>query len=194
LEVKVLTASQKAYRKYLLTDHWKALRERALERDGRKCTYDLGDGFICEDTDRLNVHHVVYREKWEDTRLEDLQTICRTCHRIEHGLAVKFDFDWLYEELNQTLTRSDPFIYPTVLQEKQLVDLALDEQDEWKVKALFRMCAGLKIGNYGSDRSRQLEKRLWPWAERKLKRIKKENIKNPPERYVHVWKTLRKPL
>lgn len=32
----------------------------------------------------LQCHHRLYRDSWYDTRMEDLEALCRDCHRNEH--------------------------------------------------------------------------------------------------------------
>lgn len=77
---------QKAYRAYLQSAHWKELRERVLDRDGRKCVE-------CESTGHLNVHHSRYTGDLTKAEMSDLRTLCRTCHRIEHDMFVYFPID-----------------------------------------------------------------------------------------------------
>jgi len=62
------------YAEYLQSDHWKAMREAALERAGRKCQ-------TCAATHRLEVHHNTYaRIGCED--MTDLVVLCRECHAM----------------------------------------------------------------------------------------------------------------
>lgn len=77
-----LTKAQRAHRDYLQTDHWFELRNSAIERDGGKCVR-------CGDSMSLQVHHKVYRDRFELGVLEDVETLCERCHRIEHGLPVR---------------------------------------------------------------------------------------------------------
>lgn len=51
----------------------------ALKRDELKCTG-------CRQGDRvLQVHHTLYRKRWEDTQLHDLKTLCVPCHQRVHA-------------------------------------------------------------------------------------------------------------
>lgn len=68
-----------AYLEYLESDHWKNLRGLVLERDGNKCRR-------CSSTFNLQAHHKFYREKWEDSQIGDLITLCHDCHKREHDL------------------------------------------------------------------------------------------------------------
>lgn len=88
-----LTTRQAEYREYLSGEHWESLRSRALERDAGACV-------ICRSTEKVQVHHIRYREKWEDGQLEDVQTLCRKHHRLEHGLGPT-DFEAKARELRK---------------------------------------------------------------------------------------------
>lgn len=81
-----MTPKEKYHQKFLKSEFWLALRQKAIERDGGTCIW-------CGATERLHVHHKIYRDDWYDTRLEDLETLCNTCHRIEHGLWVHTPLD-----------------------------------------------------------------------------------------------------
>lgn len=89
----MLTKRQEAYRVYLLSDHWQALREAALGRDGYKCV-------VCDSADRLQVHHLKYRGHLEDGILEDVETLCRKCHRLAHGIGPN-DLEMKYREIER---------------------------------------------------------------------------------------------
>lgn len=74
-----MTKRQEEYAEYLTTEHWKSLRQAALDRDDNKCVR-------CSYPLHLQVHHKVYRDKFEDSELFELETLCRTCHKKEHGI------------------------------------------------------------------------------------------------------------
>ncbi len=74
-----MTPRQLAYREYLKSEHWRKLRSGALKRDGFKCTR-------CPCIYNLQVHHLLYREKFTQTVLADLVTLCEPCHTQTHGL------------------------------------------------------------------------------------------------------------
>jgi hypothetical protein len=74
--------TKEAYAEYLKTDHWKNLRESVLVRDGRKCVH-------CQSRIGLQAHHKFYRSEWTDSIPADLITLCRPCHKKEHGFAVE---------------------------------------------------------------------------------------------------------
>lgn len=114
-----LSKRQKAYREYLKSEHWEALRESALVRDGRKCV-------LCSSTDRLQVHHKVYRGRLEEGLLEDLETLCRKHHRLEHGFGPT-DFEAKAREIGLMFRYQK---MPVPADWKELMALRTDYYDE----------------------------------------------------------------
>lgn len=57
--------------------HWYDIRAQALARDGHRCV-------MCNDSGCLNVHHRTY-ERWGCEWLEDVTTLCSSCHLHFHG-------------------------------------------------------------------------------------------------------------
>ena len=74
-----MTARQLAYRAYLQSVHWAQLRHAVLTRDGFRCVR-------CKSPHRVEPHHLFYRDRFEDSRPEDLVTLCRRHHKAEHGV------------------------------------------------------------------------------------------------------------
>lgn len=74
-----LTPRQIAYQRYLRSDHWKKLREERFRLDEWKCQN-------CLTQDNLIVHHRFYRDRFKDSTVLDLSTLCRSCHDKEHGI------------------------------------------------------------------------------------------------------------
>ena len=70
-----------AYRHYLKSPAWRVLRARQLQRSP-VCE-------ACGSPYRLHVHHVRYRKAWQDSRVEDLQTLCKRCHDRKHPRPTK---------------------------------------------------------------------------------------------------------
>ncbi len=68
-----LSARQRAYREYMLSDTWKRLRREALERDGRRCR-------LCNSSATLQVHHRYYPEILGSETTDALTTLCGSCH------------------------------------------------------------------------------------------------------------------
>lgn len=56
---------------------WKLIRLSAMERDGYRCTK-------CGKTDGLVVHHIVPWEQTQDNSLDNLMTLCVSCHMHIH--------------------------------------------------------------------------------------------------------------
>lgn len=75
-----LSGKQVAYRKYLKSAHWKQLRNRKLDICGCECNR-------CGSHSHIQVHHNIYRSRWEDALLSDLEVLCRGCHEKEHGIV-----------------------------------------------------------------------------------------------------------
>jgi hypothetical protein len=102
---KRLSRRQKAYRKYLLTDEWKALRMAVIERDGKKCVE-------CGTDKLLQVHHKIYRMSFRDALMTDLETRCSKCHCLAHintpGLTPDFLDQKLCEMEHQYMISMNP--------------------------------------------------------------------------------------
>lgn len=76
MKYREFKARQHWYRNvYLLSEHWDKLRESKLKIN--PCCE------LCGKKKRLDVHHVRYKNIY-DVTVEDLQTLCRTCHRKFH--------------------------------------------------------------------------------------------------------------
>lgn len=64
------------YQDYLKTDHWKRVRQEAVERAGNRCQ-------LCNKPGTLHVHHRTY-ENIGDERPNDLIALCGYCHAKFH--------------------------------------------------------------------------------------------------------------
>lgn len=64
------------YGEYLQTDHWRYVRDRALDRAGHHCQ-------LCGSESGLQVHHNSYENRG-DERDEDLLVLCGPCHQHFH--------------------------------------------------------------------------------------------------------------
>ena len=67
------------YADFLRTRYWKNLRERVFKERGRKCER-------CNRTTYLQVHHLTYERRGRE-RMEDLEILCRDCHKQEHNIT-----------------------------------------------------------------------------------------------------------
>jgi len=72
-----MTDRQIAYQYFLQSPGWLGLRLKCFERDGHRCQG-------CGTNERLQAHHRFYRQRWEDTELDDLVTLCKGCHEALH--------------------------------------------------------------------------------------------------------------
>jgi uncharacterized membrane protein YuzA (DUF378 family) len=68
------------YQQYLLTSHWKSLKERCRKRDENRCQQ-------CGSSESLNVHHWSYKNRGDSKReIDDLELLCKDCHEEVHGI------------------------------------------------------------------------------------------------------------
>lgn len=67
-------SKRKKYAAYLRSSAWKQKRSQRLELDGYVCQK-------CEDV-ASEAHHLTY-ENFGHERMEDLQSLCKDCHRTE---------------------------------------------------------------------------------------------------------------
>lgn len=170
-----LTVKQKAHRAYLRSDHWKGLRDAALARDKYRC---VG----CGCGEQLEVHHEVYRGRFEDGILEDVVTLCRRCHRVTHGRWVESrrEFDVVIKGVRRKLdlmqTLGD---LPDRETQVRLCQLCETRKDCLEMETLFRIIATSRIVLAHSsarweswlDKPPEVRGRLWDWAEKKLIRL-----------------------
>ena len=71
---------RKPYTERRQTKEWAILKKQVHRRDGHRCRLCGRDGV------ELHVHHRTY-ETYAEERLEDLVTLCRTCHEHFHYLS-----------------------------------------------------------------------------------------------------------
>ncbi len=62
-----------------LSPKWKELREERLKLDNQRCVQ-------CGAAYPINVHHRRYPSVWGTEKLEDLVTLCDSCHRKVHNI------------------------------------------------------------------------------------------------------------
>lgn len=78
---------------FIRSKEWKALREKALERDGHRCV-------LCGSQDRLQVHHIFPRKFHKNLQedLDNLVVLCNRHHWRQHKDAGCFELAlWLME-------------------------------------------------------------------------------------------------
>lgn len=68
------------YRDFLRTPYWRIISEFMKYKDDYCC-------HICGSSNILNVHHSTYANHGDEAiHLDDLMTVCRSCHKIIHGI------------------------------------------------------------------------------------------------------------
>lgn len=67
------------YVQYLLSEHWKETKTRALKRAGFKCEACGAENTV------LEVHHKNYKHLWHESQ-QDLEVLCSKCHYRLHRL------------------------------------------------------------------------------------------------------------
>lgn len=78
LERKARDAGYETYEHFLRSPLWREQRREALIRDSWRCRR-------CESKLSLQVHHKRYAKVLGTEKLEDLETLCNTCHRKHHN-------------------------------------------------------------------------------------------------------------
>lgn len=67
------------YKEYLRSERWYTKREQRKRLDNYTCQR-------CGSRYNLQVHHRTYKRRGFEA-MEDLETLCKQCHRKEHGLS-----------------------------------------------------------------------------------------------------------
>lgn len=124
------------------------------------------------------MHHIIYREPLEEGKLDDMKTLCSTCHRMEHGLSVWHPFDFKLRDFNRIMARNR---IPSKADELELITLVEYEDQNREVEAMFRSVAEMRIILVSRERwaswvtkPKRVWSELWPWATRKRLRLEKE--------------------
>jgi hypothetical protein len=76
IRVSVSPKKRISYKQYLQTEHWKEVRQFALNRAKYRCQ-------TCSGQNNLNVHHNTYRSLWKE-KATDVIVLCEECHVIFH--------------------------------------------------------------------------------------------------------------
>lgn len=81
LSKQVKSLTQKPYKEFLKSKYWKNVRSIILKRDSYLCQN-------CKSSKNLHVHHLTYDNHFrEHEKLNDLVTLCKSCHEKEHGIS-----------------------------------------------------------------------------------------------------------
>jgi 5-methylcytosine-specific restriction endonuclease McrA len=83
-ERKPKTQRKTEYAKYLRSDKWKEIRQKVFDLDGNRCC-------LCGSMENLRPHHRKYPKVLGEEPLNDLLTLCNTCHFKFHQQQKKGD-------------------------------------------------------------------------------------------------------
>lgn len=68
------------YSSFLNSEYWRQVKTKILDRDNRTCQE-------CGSQESLHVHHLTYEHQGQELDyLDDLKTVCSSCHRKIHNL------------------------------------------------------------------------------------------------------------
>lgn len=73
---RIRIGDKEAYKAYLKSPHWQAIRKRLYRAYEYKCA-------MCGSSRNLNVHHITYENLGEE-KDEDLTVLCQRCHETLH--------------------------------------------------------------------------------------------------------------
>lgn len=73
---RIRIGDKEAYKAYLKSPHWQAIRKRLYRAYEYKCA-------MCGSPKNLNVHHITYENLGEE-KDEDLTVLCQKCHSELH--------------------------------------------------------------------------------------------------------------
>lgn len=71
-----------SYEEYLDSEEWQTKRRLRLQMDGYRCQ-------MCGSAINLQVHHITYEHLHEDAEIDDLVTVCKTCHQQLHAVDLE---------------------------------------------------------------------------------------------------------
>lgn len=122
------------YNEYLKSDHWQEVREKQLLQDEHRCAF-------CGSTEKLEVHHINYKNLYNEKPGCDTITFCDTCHRKYHRIREA------YIEKSKSIKQK----YIDAVQEamKPLAETYYEEASEVVAHAAFAFLGGAKVKNYG---------------------------------------------
>lgn len=86
-----------SYTDFLASVFWANIREEKL-RLNPVCE-------LCGNPKSRNVHHKFYRPNPYDVQVGDLQTLCKKCHRSEHGFGKPPDLEQRAKEAQRKIHR-----------------------------------------------------------------------------------------
>lgn len=118
-----------SYREFLKSSFWQDISKSCKDRDGGKCVR-------CDSDDTIQAHHIEYPNNWWNTTLDMLETLCRKCHRIEHGIGPT-DFQMQFRKIKRHVNLFDT--KPPVQDWKELKASMSTPDDLWDFGDLMFM-------------------------------------------------------
>lgn len=86
-----MATKKQIYEDYLLTPHWKNLREEKFKQVGKACQ-------VCPSKQIIHVHHIRYKNLIDCT-VDDVLPLCEVCHNDLHFASGHFKVDLIDKEL-----------------------------------------------------------------------------------------------
>jgi hypothetical protein len=95
------SSRKQAYQQYLQSEHWQVFKLSKILQEDKTC-------LACNSWEHIQLHHMIYRDRWEDAELEDTVWLCMKCHKIFHlraGVRIKTkrSWEWLREETKRII-------------------------------------------------------------------------------------------
>jgi len=179
----------KDYRDYLVSDSWKLLRQEVFKRDGYKCTK-------CNSPKNLVAHHLHYINLFNE-HINELETLCNKCHKIEHRRLNSIKRNRLHNR--KVLNEGDPCRHcntPTI--EVEVKILNQENKRNW-THYLFCMncltkyfCHKYKIGESQDIPEKQTTQRkvrnqYCPTCSKLLRRLVYMDEKNNAKKVINLF-------
>jgi len=157
------------YRDYLKSDLWFDKVRKVIERD-RCCR-------VCDSKNRLTVHHLTYQNVFRES-LEELMTLCWTCHKQLHQIAKNKKCDI---STALSLLRSD----------KIFIKRCHKKQSPKKIKIFSEKEKRQRNGSNGDDYKNFIERKKQIDDTWKMLHPKKKNKKQRPKPVIDVRNVLK---
>jgi len=175
----ISTAKRLDYIEYINSVEWKAVRQRAFQHYGKKCTK-------CGSETLLHVHHNTYKN-FKNEQMKDLNVLCEVCHMALHDRIKKVTI----VRLNKKLKSIDK---KTNKKPKKSKNRKQNDNQKPKInkpKTMLEVIESIKQHNANKAlKQREKEKRKREEQLKKPKEIKQpkpaKHSKNPKKEQIHA--------